>query len=252
MALKFYTTVTKGLKLKVRKFLGTNSYVSRIYRKKTCSGRYYLSHWLRVNFGKTELVIFKYIKKLISYEIRIKLCEKMIYPSNSVKHLDARIDKFLHWHDPVNKIVVKLNRDNALLLKIRNCIKTKALRNIYFAIFDSQLSYSKLKTLTQLKDRLFLRRNHYESWIYHESVIPLKPIFLYNILKIGDKSNSINRQVSPIFYELFTLPGNQHIYENFLSRNDNLNIPIFRVQKHGRFSIRSSAVYVHETLCKIT
>ena len=152
MALKFYTTVTKGLKLKVRKFLGTNSYVSRIYRKKTCSGRYYLSHWLRVNFGKTELVIFKYIKKLISYEIKIKLCEKMIYPSNSVKYLDARIDKFLHWHDPVNKIVVKLNRDNALLLKIRNCIKTKALRNIYFAIFDSQLSYSELKTLTQLKE----------------------------------------------------------------------------------------------------
>ena len=48
----------------------------------------------------------------------------------------------LHWHDQVNSIVLKLNRVNALLLKIRNYVNTETLTNIYFAIFDSHLIYS--------------------------------------------------------------------------------------------------------------
>ena len=50
----------------------------------------------------------------------------------------VRINKFLHWHDQVNNNAVKLNISNALLLKIRNYVKMTTLRNIYFAIFDSQ------------------------------------------------------------------------------------------------------------------
>ena len=54
-----------------------------------------------------------------------------------------KIDRFLHWHDQVNSIAVKLNSANALLLKIRNYVNVKTLRNIYFATFDSQhLGYS--------------------------------------------------------------------------------------------------------------
>ena len=53
-----------------------------------------------------------------------------------------KIDRFLHWHDQVNSIAVKLNSANVLLLKIRNYVNVKTLRNIYFAIFDSHLSYS--------------------------------------------------------------------------------------------------------------
>ena len=48
----------------------------------------------------------------------------------------------MYWHDQVNSIAVKLNRASALLLKIRNYVNMKTLRNIYFAIFDSHLSYS--------------------------------------------------------------------------------------------------------------
>ena len=117
-----------SVKTKSQKVLGANSYVSRIYREKTGKGRLFESLVECFNFDKTELVIFKYTRKVLSDEIKIKLGAKMIYLSNSVKYLDVRIDKFLHWHDPVNNILVKLNRDNALLLKIRNCIKIKTLR----------------------------------------------------------------------------------------------------------------------------
>ena len=68
--------------------------------------------------------------------------EKRLYPSNSVKSLGIKIDRLLHWHDQVNSIAVKLNRANTLLLKIRNYVNTKTLRNIYFAINDSLLNYS--------------------------------------------------------------------------------------------------------------
>ena len=58
---------------------------------------------------------------------------KRLYPSNPVKYLGVRIDQ-------VNNMAFKFNTPNALLLKIRNYIKMKTLRNTYFAIFDSHLS----------------------------------------------------------------------------------------------------------------
>ena len=76
---------------------------------------------------KTELVIFKSPRKVLSDEIKIKLTGKRLYPLNSVKYLGVRIDKFKHWHDQVNNIAVKLNRANPLLLKIRNYVNMKTL-----------------------------------------------------------------------------------------------------------------------------
>ena len=93
------------------------------------------------NIEKTELVIFKSPRKVLLDEIKIKLSGKRLYPSNSVKYLGIKIDRFLHWYDQVNSIAVKLNRANALLLKIRNYVNMKTLRNIYFPIFDSHLSF---------------------------------------------------------------------------------------------------------------
>ena len=106
-----------------------------------------LSNWLIANeislyVEKIELAIFKSLRKVLSDEIKIRLAEKRLYSSNAVKYLGARIGKFLPWHDQVNNIVVKLNRANALLPKIRNNINMKTLRNMCYSIFDSRLTYS--------------------------------------------------------------------------------------------------------------
>ena len=97
----------------------------------------HLNHWLSANIislivEKTELAIFKSPRKLLPDEMKIKLCGKKLYLSNSVKYLGVGIDRFLHWHDQGNSIAVKLNRANALLNKSRNYISTKTLKNIYF------------------------------------------------------------------------------------------------------------------------
>ena len=106
-----------------------------------------LNNWLSaneisLNVEKTEVVVFKSTRKVLSAEIKIKLTGQRLYQSNSVKYFGVRIDKFLHWHDQVNDIAVKLNRAIALLLKIRNHVKMKTLRDIYFTMFDSHLTYS--------------------------------------------------------------------------------------------------------------
>ena len=62
----------------------------------------YIAHfnnWLSANkispdVEKTELVIFKSPRKVLQDEIKIKLSGQRLYPSNSIKYLGVRIDRF--------------------------------------------------------------------------------------------------------------------------------------------------------------
>ena len=112
-----------------------------------------------------------------------------------------------------------------------------------------------LKIIMQLIDSLFFRRKHYVSWISKTSYFT--QVYFYftqpnNILKFIDKitlenilfvNKSINRQVSPIFYDWFPFSGDLHRHETCWSVTDHLNIPTFWTQKYGRFSIRASTIY---------
>ena len=94
----------------------------------------HLNNWLSankisLNVENTELVISKSPRKALLDEIKIKISGKRFHPSNSIKYLGVKIDRYLHWHD--QDIAVKLNRTNALLLKIRNYVNMKTLRYTY-------------------------------------------------------------------------------------------------------------------------
>ena len=100
----------------------------------------HLVNWLNVK--KTETVIFKSKQKKLEGDLKIKLCGKRLYPTESVKDLGVKINTNLTWQHHVNDLSIKLNRANALLLKIRKYASPKTLRSICFATFDSHLSYS--------------------------------------------------------------------------------------------------------------
>ena len=87
------------------------------------------------------MAIFKSTQKKLEGDLKIKLSGKRLYPTESVKYLGVKIDTNLSWQYHVNDLSVKLNRANALLFKIRKNVSCKILRSIYFAIFDSYLSY---------------------------------------------------------------------------------------------------------------
>ena len=82
------------------------------------------------------MVIFKSKQKKFEGDLKIKLCGKRLYPTESVKYLGVKIDANLSW-----QYHIKLNRAKALLFKMRKYVSLKILRSIYFAIFDYCLSY---------------------------------------------------------------------------------------------------------------
>ena len=87
------------------------------------------------------MVIFKSKRKKFDSDLKINLCSKRLYPTGSVKYLGVKIDTNLNWKYHLNDFSIKLNRANALLFKMRKFVSLKILRSIYFAIFDSCLSY---------------------------------------------------------------------------------------------------------------
>ena len=206
------------------------------------------------NVEKSVLVIFKSPRKVLLDEIKISLSGKN-YPSNSVKYLGIKIDRFLHWHEQVNSIPIKLNIAIALLLKIRNYVNTKTLRNIYFAIFHFHLSYLYIAWAQNFHtvSRLFivqkkaLRIINFKDQLFHSSL----RLFSNNILKFGDKttlediifvSKSINRQAPSVLYDWFIFSEKLQKYETCWSVTNHLNILTIRSQKYGPFIIRASAI----------
>ena len=88
------------------------------------------------------MVIFKHQKKKKDSKVKIKLSRKRLYPTDYVKYLGIRIDENLNWKHHVSDIAIKLNRTDALLLKIRNFVNVSTLKTIYYVIFDSHINYA--------------------------------------------------------------------------------------------------------------
>ena len=80
------------------------------------------------------MVIFKSKQNKFEVDLKIKLCGKRLYPTESVKYLGVKIDANLSWQYHVNHLSIKLNRANALLFKVRKYVRLNILRSIYFAI----------------------------------------------------------------------------------------------------------------------
>ena len=78
------------------------------------------------------------MKKL---DFDLKLNDKRIYPTKSLKYLGIKIDENLFGIDHINDIAIKLKSANAMLFKVREFENTKILKSIYYAIFDYHLNY---------------------------------------------------------------------------------------------------------------
>ena len=105
-----------------------------------------LVNWLNANkisrnVKNTEMVLFKSKQKKFEDDLKIQLHVRRLYPTKGVKHMGVKIDTNLTWQYHITDLSIKLNRANALLFKMRRYVSLKILRSMYFAIFDSYLSY---------------------------------------------------------------------------------------------------------------
>ena len=99
----------------------------------------HLVHWLNankipLNVKKTEMVIFKSKQNKFEGDLKIKLCGKRLYPTESTKYLGVKTGTNLNWEHHVNDLSIKVSRANALLFKMRKYVSLKILRSIYFSI----------------------------------------------------------------------------------------------------------------------
>ena len=198
------------------------------------------------------MVIFKSNQKKFEGDLKIKLCGKRLYPTESVKYLGIKIDTTLSWQYHVNDLSIKLNRANALLFKIRKYVCLKILKSIYFAIFDSYLSYCCLvwaQNQSTIQRILILRKKavNFQPRNSHTS-----PLFKLNfILKFQDKiclenvlfvSKSFNNLTLSVFRTWFSFSSDKHNYETSSSTQGNLTKLFYTTNRYGKYSITVSAV----------
>ena len=179
---------------------------------------------------------------------------KRLYPTESVKYLGVKTDTNLSWQY-VNDLSIKLNRGNALLFKMRKYVSLKILRSIYFAIFDSYLSYcclywaqnqSTIKQIIILQKKairiinLQPRNFHTSSLFKQNSILKFQDkICLENILFV---SKSLNNLSPSVFNTWFSFSSDQHNYETSSSTQGNLMKLFYKTNRYGKYSITVSAV----------
>ena len=220
----------------------------------------HLLNWLNgnkisLNVKKTEMIIFKSKQKKLEGDLKIKLCGKRLYPTESVKYLGVKIDANLTWQHHVNDLSTKLNRANALLFKMRKYVSLKILRSIYFAIFDSYLCYCCLvwaQNFSTIQRILILQKKAVRIINFQPRNSHTSPLFKQNsILKFQDKiclenilfvNKSLNNLLPSIFNTWFSFSSDQHNYETSSSTQGNLMKLFYKTNRYGKYSITISAI----------
>ena len=226
----------------------------------------HLVNWLNaneisLNVKKPEMVILKSKQNKLEGDLKIKLCGKRLYPTESVKYLGVKIDTNLYWQHHINDLSIKLNRTNALLFKMRKYVSPKILRSIYFAIFESYLSYCCLvwaQNFGTIQRIIILQKKAIRIVNFQPRNFHTSPLFKQNsILKFQDKiclenilfvSKSLNNLSPSIFNTWFSFSSDQHNYETSSSTQGNLMKIFYKANRYGKYSITASAV---ESLNKI-
>ena len=201
------------------------------------------------------MVIFKSKQKKFEDDLKIKLCGKRLYPTASVKYLGVKIDTTLRWQYHINDLSIKLNRANALLFKMRKYVSLKILRSIYFAIFDSYLSYCCLvwaQNCSTIQRIIILQKKAIRIINFQPRNFHTSPLFKQNsILEFQDKiclenilfiSKSLNNSSPSVFNTWLSFPSDQHNYETSSATQGNLIKLFCKTKRYGKYSITASAV----------
>ena len=226
----------------------------------------HLVHWLNankisLNIGKTELVLFKPSKKKLDNDLKIKLNGKRLYPTSSVKYLGINIDSNLNWKEHMNAIVIKLNRANSILSKLRHFVQSSTLKSIYHAIFDSHFNYASIVWAqgVNFQNRLFLlQKKAIRIMSFSDRIAHTDPLF-YNskIIKLPDKiliencyfiSKYFFNLLPPLFHDWFDFSSTFHSHNLRSSDLGILKIPKFHTKHHGRLSFKINAIYTWNKL----
>ena len=79
--------------------------------------------------------------KRIYHNVTLILNRKAIEQKDHVKYLGVLMDEHLNWKKQIANVTKKISRGIGILAKLRSYLDPKLLRNIYYCIVFSHLSY---------------------------------------------------------------------------------------------------------------
>ena len=133
-----------------------------------------------------KLVIFKSKQNKFEGDLKVRLCGKRLYPTESVKYLGIKIEANLNWQCQVNDLSVKPNRANTLLFKIRKYATRKTLRTIYFDIFESHWFHCSIVWVQNFRNTQWIvilqKKRLLESFISNQGISILVPYLSKTLL----------------------------------------------------------------------
>ena len=173
----------------------------------------------------------------------------------SVKYLGVKINTNLSWQYHVNDLSIKLNRANAVLLKMRKYVSFRISRSIYFAIFDSYLPYCCLvwaQNCSTIQHIIILQKKAIRIINLQPRNFHTSPLFKQNsILKFQDKiclenilfiSKTLNNLSPSVFNTWFSFSSDRHNYETSSSTQGNPIKLFYKTKTYGKYSITVIAV----------
>ena len=106
-----------------------------------------LYFWLNVNrlslnVSKTNCIIFHPYNKPLKQHITLKINNKAIIEKDNIKYLGVIIDSRLNWKTHILAVSKKISRCIGILCKLRQFVKMKMLKNIYYSLSYSHLVYA--------------------------------------------------------------------------------------------------------------
>ena len=156
----------------------------------------HLSNWvihnrLRFNVDKTCFMISHPLMTNIAHDINIKVNNISLRQVEELKFLGVTIDNKLIWKSHIYDLCTKISKLTGVLYKIRNCITTPCLKQIYLALAHQYLLYCSAIWGGAFKihiDKLFIAQKKLLRIIFFKSKYDhTNPLFHdHKILKLPD------------------------------------------------------------------
>ena len=104
-----------------------------------------LCQWLNVNrlalnVSKTNFVIFRANKPLY-HNVTLIMNRKAIEQTSHVKYLGVFVDEHLNWNHHISHVAKKIGRGIGILARLRQYLTPQMLKNVYYCLVYSHLSY---------------------------------------------------------------------------------------------------------------
>ena len=187
----------------------------------------------------------------MTYDLKLVLDGKRLYPSKFVKYLGILIDPHLTWNYHIKSIAPKLARATGMLAKLRHFVPQKSLRNIYFGIFASIMNYGSqvwgqfmnehVLRVIKLQDKAiriinFAQPHEPCSKLYQKSQI-LKFQDNININNYLYVHNSIHRKLPVSLTDKFQYIHDNHTQCTRQAVKQCIKLPPSRTSAYGIYSI---------------